>query len=129
MQWKHYCRAPQRILNQSNAPATISSSSSKRHLLHIDVDTAHHFLETCHIIQNELAAILQAVLYTSSSSDSSIISGHHQKGHRTKKSHKRGLSYETAIASPFNRKYLAIADQDPDPTSLMVSAMTVLPLA
>ncbi len=63
------------------------------------------------------ASFLQAVLDTSSSSDSSI-SGHHQKGHQPKKrKKKRELSYETAIASAFYRKYLTIADEDPDPTS------------
>jgi hypothetical protein len=64
-----------------------------------------------------VASFLQAVLDTSTSSDSSI-SGHHQKGHQPKKRKKRELSYyETAIASPFYRKYLTIADEDPDPTS------------
>ena len=61
------------------------------------------------------AAIIQAVLDTSSSSDSS--NGDHQKGRQPKKRQKRELSYETAIASPLYRKYLKIADEDPDPTS------------
>jgi hypothetical protein len=61
------------------------------------------------------AAILQTVLDTSSSSDSS--NGGHQKGHQLKKRQKRELSYETAMASPRYRKYLKMADKDPDPSS------------
>jgi hypothetical protein len=40
--------------------------------------------------------------------------GHHQRGYRpNKKRQKRELTYKTsAIASPFYRKYLIIADED-----------------
>jgi hypothetical protein len=54
-----------------------------------------------------------AVLDNSSSSDSS--NGGHQPKNKMQK--RELLSYETAIASPLYRKYLKIADEDPDPTS------------